>query len=58
MDIATNAMTSGYSGTTGSHIIYCSYTDQFVEIQVYSDSAIQVKNSGSFPMKGVITFIW
>ena len=58
MDVATSAVTSGYSGTLGTHIIYCSYTDEYAEIQVFSDTQIQVKNNSSIPMIGVITFIW
>ena len=40
MDIATGAISTGYSGTVGNHIIYCSFTDQYVEIQVFSDTSI------------------
>lgn len=58
MDIATAAISAGYSGTNGDHMIYCSYTDQYLEIQIHSDTAIQVKNNSPIPMTGIITFSW
>ncbi|MGO9740732.1 MAG: hypothetical protein ACLPN5_04325 [Roseiarcus sp.] len=58
MDIATGAIASGYAGTAGTHVIYCSYTDEYVEIQVYSDTQIQVKNNGTVPVTGVISWLW
>ena len=58
MDIATAQITSGYSGTLGTHMIYCSYSDEYVEIQVQSDTAIQVKNNSPGPVTGVITWVW
>ena len=58
-DIATGAVTSGYSGTLGTHIVYCSYTDQFAEIQVVNDTQIQVKNNSTYlTITGVINQSW
>ena len=57
-DIATGVVSSGYSGTVGTHVIYCSYTDDYVEIQVNSDSAIQIKNNGNVTISGIITWVW
>ncbi|HEY2345436.1 MAG TPA: hypothetical protein VGH80_06060 [Xanthomonadaceae bacterium] len=57
-DIATSVISSGYTNSNGTHIIYCSYVDKYVEIQVNSASQIQVKNNGSTSMTGVIDFVW
>lgn len=57
-DIATGSTSSGYSGTKGTHVIYCSYTDLYVEIQIYSDSQIQVVNHSTITATGVINWVW
>jgi hypothetical protein len=60
IDIATGMVTSGYSGTPGTHIIYCSYTDEYVEIQVFSDTQIQIKNNApsGVTITGIVNQIW
>jgi len=57
-DVATNTLSSNYASAAGTHIVYCSYVDKDVDIQVLSDTQIQIKNSGTVAMTGVINFVW
>jgi hypothetical protein len=57
VDIATSAVTSGFSSSAGTHIIYCDYTGT-VDMQVRGTSAIQIVNTGAVKATGVITFSW
>ncbi len=58
VDIATSAVTSGFSSSAGTHIIYCDYTGKTVDMQVRGTSAIQIVNTGAVKATGVITFSW
>jgi len=58
MDIATSAVTSGFSSTAGTHIIYCDYNGKTVDMQVESASQIQIVNTGASTATGVINFVW
>ncbi len=57
-DIATSTITSGFSATQGTHIIYCDYTGQTVGLQVQDANHIQVINTGGSTATGVINFTW
>ncbi len=57
-DIATSTITSGFSASAGTHIIYCDYTGKTVDLQVQDANHIVVVNTGSNSATGVITFIW
>jgi hypothetical protein len=59
MDIASSAagISSGFSGASGTHIVYCDYS-KTVDIQVHSATQIQIVNTNTITMSGVVTFIW
>jgi hypothetical protein len=58
IDIATGAISTGSTATLGTHIIWCSFTVNQVDIQVESDTAIQLHNASSSTAVGVINFVW
>jgi hypothetical protein len=58
MDIATSAITSNFSSSKGTHIIYCDYTGKTVDMQVDGPGSIQIVNTGSSQANGVINFVW
>jgi hypothetical protein len=57
-DIATTAITSGFSATAGTHIIYCDYVGKTVDLQVQDANHVQIVNTGGSNATGVITFTW
>lgn len=56
---ASAAITSGYSGTAGTHIVYLDYS-HYVDIEVAGADSFVVKNSTSSPYTatGVVTLFW
>ncbi|HTA65505.1 MAG TPA: hypothetical protein VK753_08370 [Xanthomonadaceae bacterium] len=57
-DIATGAISSGFSSTPGTHIVYCDYIGKYLDVQVLSDTQIQLKNTSGAAMTGEINFVW
>jgi hypothetical protein len=57
-DIATSAVTSGFSSIAGTHIIYCDYEGKTVDLQVEDANHIQIVNNNSSQATGVINFVW
>jgi hypothetical protein len=58
IDLATGTNTHGVSSTAGTHIIWCSFTTNEVDIQVQSATDIQVHNANTSLATGVINFVW
>jgi hypothetical protein len=54
---ASAAITSGFSGTAGTHIVYIDYS-HLVDIQVASADTFLIHNANSIAMSGVVTMIW
>ncbi len=54
---AAAAITSGFSGTAGTHIVYLDYS-HLVDIQVASTDTFIIHNANSIAMSGVVTLIW
>jgi hypothetical protein len=54
---ASAAITSGFSGTAGTHIVYLDYS-HLVDIQVASTDTFIIHNANSIAMAGVVTLIW
>jgi len=54
---AGSAITQGYSGTAGTHILYLDYSHT-VDIEVDSPDTIRIHNGGSVAHTGNVTFIW
>jgi hypothetical protein len=54
---ASAAITSGFSGTAGTHIVYLDYS-HLVDIEVASADTFIIHNANSIPMAGVVTLIW
>lgn len=54
---AAAAITSGFSGTAGTHIVYLDYS-HLVDIQVASTDTFVIHNANSIAMAGVVTLIW
>jgi hypothetical protein len=54
---AATALTGGFSGTAGTHIVYLDYS-HLVDIQVASTDTILVHNANSITMTGIVTMIW
>lgn len=54
---AAAAITSGFSGTAGTHIVYLDYS-HLVDIQVASTDTFIIHNANSIAMAGVVTLIW
>jgi hypothetical protein len=57
-DLATKITVAGDSTTTGTHIIWCSFLDNQVDIQVHDSTSIQVHNASGSQATGVLTLIW
>jgi hypothetical protein len=51
------AITQGFSGAVGTHIVFLDFSHQ-VDIQVASADAIRVRNSSTGFRSGVIRLIW
>jgi hypothetical protein len=54
---AAAAITSGFSGTAGTHVVYLDYS-HLVDIQVASTDAFIIHNANTISMSGVVTLIW
>ncbi|MHB8218014.1 MAG: hypothetical protein ACYDDS_18225 [Candidatus Sulfotelmatobacter sp.] len=54
---ASAAITSGFSGTAGTHILYLDYS-HLVDIQVASTDTFIIHNANTIAMSGVVTLIW
>jgi len=54
---AAAAITSGFSGTAGTHILYLDYS-HLVDIQVASTDTFLIHNANSITMTGTLTLIW
>jgi hypothetical protein len=54
---ASAAITSGYSGTAGTHIVYLDFS-HLVDIQVESTDTFIIHNASTIQMAGVVTLIW
>ncbi len=54
---AAAALTSGFSGSAGTHILYLDYS-HLVQIQVASADTFLIHNGNSITMTGVVTMIW
>ena len=54
---ASAAITSGFSGTAGTHIVYLDYS-HLVDIQVASTDTFIIHNANSIAMSGVVTMVW
>jgi len=54
---ASAAITSGFSGTAGTHIVYLDYS-HLVDIQVASTDTFIIHNANTIAMSGVVTLIW
>ncbi len=54
---AAAAITSGFSGTAGTHIVYLDYS-HLVDIQVASTDTFIIHNANTIAMAGVVSLIW
>jgi hypothetical protein len=54
---AAAAITSGFSGTAGTHIVYLDYS-HLVDIQVASTDTFVIHNANTISMAGVVTLVW
>jgi hypothetical protein len=54
---AAAALTSGFSGAAGTHILYLDYSHT-VQIEVASTDTFLIHNGNTVPMAGVVTLIW
>lgn len=54
---ASAAITSGFSGVKGTHILYLDYS-HLVDIQVDTTDAFIIHNGNSIAQTGVVTLIW
>jgi hypothetical protein len=54
---AAAAITSGFSGVAGTHIVYLDYS-HFVDIQVASTDTFKINNANTLAMSGEVTLIW
>lgn len=54
---AAAAITSGFSGTTGTHIVYLDFS-HLVDIQVDTTDSFRVHNANTIAMTGQVTLIW
>jgi len=50
-------ITSGFSGTAGTHIVYLDYSQE-VDIQVNSTDTFRIHNGSSAQRTGNVTMIW
>jgi hypothetical protein len=54
---AAAAITSGFSGTAGTHILYIDYS-HLVDLQVASTDTFIIHNANTIAMAGVVTLVW
>jgi hypothetical protein len=55
---AGSTITSGFSGTTGAHVLYCDYGHS-VDLQVLGPDALRVHNAALFsPAVGNVSLMW
>jgi hypothetical protein len=54
---ASAAITSGFSGTAGTHIVYLDYS-HLVDIKVASPDTFVVHNANTIAMAGSVTLVW
>lgn len=54
---ASATITSGFSGTAGTHILYLDYS-HLVDIRVESTDTFIIHNANTIEMSGVVTLIW
>ncbi|HVI10912.1 MAG TPA: hypothetical protein VND65_21690 [Candidatus Binatia bacterium] len=54
---AAAAITSGFSGTAGTHILYIDYS-HLVDLQVASTDTFVIHNANTISMSGVVTLVW
>jgi len=54
---AAAAITSGFSGTKGTHIVYLDFS-HLVDIQVDTTDAFIIHNANTITQTGVVTLIW
>jgi hypothetical protein len=51
------AITSGFSGAAGTHIVYLDYS-HLVDIQVHNADSFIIHNANSISMDGHVTLVW
>jgi hypothetical protein len=52
------AITSGFSGATGTHVLYCDFAHS-VDLQVLAPDLLRLHNGGSIsPATGNVTLMW
>jgi len=51
------AITSGYSGSAGTHIVYLDYS-HLVDIQVHTADTFIIHNGNTIAMSGHVTLVW
>lgn len=51
------AITSGFSGAAGTHIVYISWNKE-VDLQVASPDTFKIHNANTITMTGNVTMIW
>ena len=58
-DVYTSTVSSGFSGSSGTHITYLDYSG-YVDVQVYSPTQVQVCNSSASPYTatGTVEFLY
>ena len=54
---ASAALTSGFSGTAGTHIVYLDYS-HLVDLKVNSPDTFVVHNANTITMTGSVTLVW
>ena len=56
---AVSTVTSGYSGVTGTHVLYCDYSHT-VDLEVLAPDTLRIHNGGALvsPAVGTVTLIW
>jgi hypothetical protein len=52
-----SAITEGFSGVVGTHILYLDYS-HLVDVQVASPDTIRIHNANTIPMTGNLELIW
>lgn len=57
-DIATNAITQGFSGTAGTHIVWLDYTSKLVDVEVNGTDTMVVHNIAGVTESGSITLLF
>jgi hypothetical protein len=54
---AAAAITSGFSGTAGTHILYIDYS-HLVDLEVAGTDTFLIHNANTISMAGVVTLVW